>query len=70
MRVLATPITTIESMRIALRPIRSARLPKTRPPMGRTMNPNAKVAKAAIEPSTGSSVGKKTTLKTMAVRLA
>ena len=55
----------IVMIRVRLRPTRSPMWPKIRPPTGRATKPIAKVAKASRVPTTGSSLGKNSLLKTV-----
>ena len=57
---------SIVSTSIFLRPIRSPKWPKMKPPSGRVTNPAAKVAKESMVPTSGSTVGKNWPLKTSA----
>ncbi len=63
-----TPISNNVTIRIDLRPIRSPKWPKTIPPSGRARNPTENVAKTAIVPINGSSLGKKSWSKTRGPR--
>jgi len=58
------PISSSVTIRIDLRPILSPKWPKTIPPRGRATNPTENVAKTAIVPVRGSSLGKKSLSKT------
>lgn len=66
MRKLTTAMSTIVRMSIFLRPTRSPKWPKIRPPNGRARYPVAKVPSAKIVPVMRSRLEKKTSLKTRA----
>ena len=60
------PMISMVSTSIFLRPTRSPKWPKMKPPSGRVTKPAAKVAKAIMVPTSGSKVGKNWLLKTSA----
>ena len=57
--VLAPPISAIVIIRTHLRPSRSPRAPKNRPPSGRARKPMARVARLATVPAASPRPGKK-----------
>ncbi|MNN60725.1 hypothetical protein D3C81_1759230 [compost metagenome] len=70
MQVVATPISTIVTSSIFLRPRRSPRWPNTMPANGRAIKPTAKLPNAAMVLSIGFSLGKNNWPRTSAAAKA
>jgi hypothetical protein len=64
MSIVATPIRVSVMTSVFLRPMRSPMWLKITPPIGRTTKASANDANVSIELTSGSSLGKKCTLKT------